>query len=132
MVELSWTHLAGLANTSIGAAGWIPVFDVWIPYLGRIIGTCVVLYGFFHYRLLGAGDIKLMALCVGVLGIDRGLLVIFCGLLAVLAFEWWKESRRIGLPVWEIRYVCLKGRAVRLAPYLFGSYAAWLLCGGMK
>ena len=82
----------------------------------RIIGTCAVLYGFFLCRMLGAGDVKLMALCVGILGVWDGLLMIFCGL--ILAFLWvlWK-----GRP-WKYGYRCLFGVQVRLAPWLFLGY----------
>lgn len=57
--------------------------DVFILLAGlaaRVIGTCAVFYTLFLCRMLGAGDIKLMALCTGLLGMGPGLLVIFTGL----------------------------------------------------
>ena len=57
--------------------------DVFILLAGlaaRVIGTCAAFYTLFLCRMLGAGDIKLMALCTGLLGMGPGLLVIFTGL----------------------------------------------------
>ena len=66
--------------------------------------------------MLGAGDIKLMAVCVGFLGVQNGLLVMGCGLgLAVL----WAFGKflKTGL-FW--------GQQLRLAPHLFGGYCLCL------
>lgn len=52
----------------------------WAGLAARVIGTCAVFYTLFLCRMLGAGDIKLMALCTGLLGMGPGLLVIFTGL----------------------------------------------------
>lgn len=92
-----------------------------MAFFTRVIGTCAVLYIFFLCRMLGAGDIKLMAVCVGVLGVRDGAAVIFCGLLAVLIREMWIVK------VWRDGYWKLRGRKVRLAPYLFGGYCIWLI-----
>lgn len=89
----------------------------------RIIGTCAVLYIFFLCRMLGAGDIKLMAVCVGVLGVRDGVFVIFCGLLTALARELWTVK------IWRDGYWGFRGRKVKLAPYLFAGYCVWLLSG---
>lgn len=94
-----------------------------LGFSARVVGTCAVLYIFFLCRMLGAGDIKLMAVCVGVLGVRNGVIVIFCGLLAALARELWTVK------VWRDGYWGLRGRKVKLAPYLFGGYCVWLLFG---
>lgn len=79
-----WQILLGLAGGIVGAIwGAGTGGDVFILLAGlaaRVIGTCAVFYTLFLCRMLGAGDIKLMALCTGLLGMGPGLLVIFTGL----------------------------------------------------
>ena len=79
-----WQILLGLAGGIVGAIwGAGTSGDVFILLAGlaaRVIGTCAVFYTLFLCRMLGAGDIKLMALCTGLLGMGPGLLVIFTGL----------------------------------------------------
>lgn len=62
--------------------------------------------------MLGAGDIKLMAVCMGSLGMKNGLAVIFCGLLLALVHYGGKYIRK-GI-FW--------GQELRMAPYLFAGY----------
>lgn len=45
------------------------------------IAVCALFYLLFLCRMMGAGDIKLMAFCVSVLGMKDGFPVIFLGLL---------------------------------------------------
>ena len=69
-----------------------------LGYAGRVFGTCVILYPFFLCRMLGAGDIKLMAVMMGILGIWNGLtalfLGLFCALTAVFLKIIWKGKFR--------------------------------------
>ena len=65
-----WQILLGLAGGIVGAIwGAGTGGDVSILLAGlaaRVIGTCAVFYTLFLCRMLGAGDIKLMALCTDV------------------------------------------------------------------
>ena len=92
-----------------------------IKFLGLLIATCVLLYGFFLSRMLGAGDIKLMAVCVGHLGIWKGGCVIFSGLVLALLVSCIQEK------VWDSGWIPMKNRELKLAPYLLAGY--WLVTG---
>lgn len=85
-------------------------------FLGRVFGTCAVFYILFLCRVLGAGDIKLMAVCVGFLGIERGAQMIVGGLLSALVVESFRAN------AWKCGYLGLRGIRIRLAPYLFLGY----------
>lgn len=109
-----------------------------------IIGTCAVFYVFFLCRMLGAGDIKLMSLCTGILGVWDGFFVIFLGLFLaaaggafVLCSEgilWERLERLSGFVIrWgrdgklrEYPAEAGKERMIRLGPYLFLGYCIWL------
>ncbi len=95
--------------------GGISAYD-WLTYGGRVIATCAVFYVFFLCRVLGAGDIKLMAVCVGSLGVETGAFVILCGLLMALIVESLRRN------VLNCGYCRLQGVKVRLAPYLLAGY----------
>lgn len=88
-----------------------------------ILGTCALLYVFFLCNMLGAGDIKLMAVCMGSLGLKDGLTMIFLGLLLAL-FCYGGRYLRKGI-FW--------GQELRMAPYLFAGYCVNLvwqqICG---
>lgn len=92
-------------------------------FVGHVIGTCAVLYVLFLCRLLGAGDIKLMAVCVGILGVDIGAGMILCGFVVALIVE------SLRARVWLCGYQALKGMQVRLAPYLLLGYGLFVLKG---
>lgn len=114
-------------------------------FFGRVIGICAVFYVLFLCRMLGAGDIKLMALCSGVLGIWDGLLVIFLGLAFAAARAAWRLCSQ-GI-LWErimrlAEFAVCSGRdgklkeypgrneresVMRLGPYLFLGYCMWLM-----
>ncbi len=87
-----------------------------VVFMGHVFGTCAVLYVLFLCRMLGAGDIKLMAVCIGVLGIEAGVQMIGCGLVLALIVESLRAN------VWSCGYHGVKGLKVRLAPYLFFGY----------
>ena len=102
-----------------GIAGVWP--DLWriLPFAARFLGTCAALYVFFWFRMLGSGDIKLMAVCVGILGVWDGMLVVFLGALCATAVVLLKS---VGFG-----YVWLRGQEIRLAPYLLAGYGIWML-----
>ena len=83
-----------------------------MEYVLLVIGTCAGLYPLFLFRMLGAGDIKLLAVCVGALGFYGGIRMIFCGFLLALFHGVWKSLRSGHF--W--------GQPVRLAGYLFIGY----------
>ena len=97
-----------------------------------------------HRIMLGAGDIKLMSLCTGILGVWDGFFVIFLGLFLaaaggafVLCSEgilWERLERLSGFVIrWgrdgklrEYPAEAGKERMIRLGPYLFLGYCIWL------
>lgn len=143
-----WQILLGLAGGIVGAIwGAGTGGDVFILLAGlaaRVIGTCAVFYTLFLCRMLGAGDIKLMALCTGLLGMGPGLLVIFTGLflaaLRAAGMIWqqgslWMRMKRIGTFIIrsgrEGKLLEYPGREdklniLRLGPWLFLGYCIWL------
>ncbi len=92
-----------------------------LSFLGHVFGTCAVFYVLFLCRVLGAGDIKLLAISIGFLGIERGAQMIVCGLLLALVVEIARAN------VWKCGYPDFKGMKVRLAPYLFLGYCLFAL-----
>lgn len=89
-------------------------------FLACVIGTCAAFYVLFLCRMLGAGDIKLMAVCSGILGPWDGCLVIFLGLfLAAVRGAWilmadgvlWGRLERLS------GFVIRCGRSGRLEEY---------------
>lgn len=110
----------------VGVDHYSGMWEECICFFVRVIGTCAVFYGFFLCRMLGAGDIKLMAVCVGMLGVWRGMLVIFSGM--VLALFWaCCESK-----VWKNGWSLLRGKKLRLAPYLLAGYVVTLGFGWLQ
>lgn len=111
----------------------------------RMAGTCAVLYPFFVCRVIGAGDIKLMGLCIGYLGARDGLYMIFLGMIPA-AFASAVKIHREGR-LWErmANLTSFAGKIVRerkftryqikyqksdlipLAPFLFIGYGIYLL-----
>ena len=67
--------------------------------------------------MLGAGDIKLMAVCMGVLGFHDGLTMTFIGFALARLHALVKAKRNGGF----------RGQKFRLAPYLFMGYCAYLI-----
>ena len=89
----------------------------YFEFLACVIGTCAVLYVFFLCRMLGAGDIKLMAVCMGILGFSDGLTVIFIGF-ALAFLHALMKAKKNGV---------FRGQKLRLAPYLFMGYCVYLI-----
>lgn len=98
--------------------------------------------------MLGAGDIKLMALCTGILGLRDGTAVIFLGLFLaavravyLLCSEgilWERMARLTGFVISSGRDGKIreypgrleKNAVMRLGPYLFAGYCVWLMLRG--
>lgn len=63
--------------------------EVWsiLKYMARLGGVMVILFPLFMFRVMGAGDIKMMAVITGCLGVSSGAKVILFGFLigAILA-----------------------------------------------
>lgn len=89
-------------------------------YLLLLIGTCAVLYPFFLCSMLGAGDIKLMAVCMANLGFHGGIKTLFCGFLLVLLHGLWKFMKT---GQWSLRQVRLAGYL--LAGYILSYVGSW-------
>jgi len=113
--------MLGLSEIVLAARGSDFPFWQLLCFTGRVIGTCAVFYGFFLCRMLGAGDIKLMAVCVGILGVGRGSVLLFLGMF--LAFL----AAMVRGRVWKHGWLMIRGMKVRLAPYLLGGYLAMMV-----
>ena len=110
--------LIGVVRLSITCETFEFGFEL-LRFFGHVFGTCAVFYVLFLYRMLGAGDIKLLAISVGLLGIQQGAEMIVCGFLAALIVE------SIRANVWKCGYLGLMGTKIRLAPYLFIGFCLW-------
>ena len=139
---LSCTESKGLGETQTPAALAIIQAGYFIL---RVVGTCTVRYPFFLCRSIGAGDIKLMGVITGFLGVWDGVLVIGFGMVfaAVAASYrmikqgtvWFRLERAARFAV----ETGIKGRLteypgyfekeglLRLGPYLFAGYCLFLL-----
>ena len=139
---LSCTESRGLGETQTPAALAIIQAGYFIL---RVVGTCTVFYPFFLCRSIGAGDIKLMGVITGFLGVWDGVLVIGFGMIfaAVAASYrmirqgtvWFRLERAARFAV----ETGIKGRLteypgysekeglLRLGPYLFAGYCLFLL-----
>lgn len=114
-------------------------------FLLRILLVCAVFFPVFLCRALGGGDIKLMALCVGILGVSDGIFVLFLGLFLsavsgsvrlIRSGTLWERllsAADFAIRIGRERGVSYYPRAgdpegrIRLAPYLAGGYLLYLL-----
>ena len=108
--------LTGILEIFLEAHGGAFPFWQLLGFVGRVVGTCAVFYGFFLCRMLGAGDIKLMAVSVGILGVWRGSVFIFFGMVLALL------TAMVRGRFWKHGWLMIRGMKVRLAPYLLGGY----------
>lgn len=126
-------------------------------YVFGCITALALLFPLFFLHMMGAGDIKLMALLCGRLGLLPGLQMIFCGLLsaAVWSFFYMMRKRiflkRIGYFLYYIKQLSwYSGRLLQgerpspyfdaerdgreaafcLAPFLLLGYLIWSLLRG--
>lgn len=137
--------MGGLAEILFQPIGRQELLEQIVVFLACVIGTCAAFYIFFLCRMLGAGDIKLMALCVGILGAEQGIPVIFLGLslaaMGAARILWregtlWNRMERLGrfavclcrkgkleaYPGWEE-----KESLMHLGSWMFLGYCVWLL-----
>ena len=136
--------LAGIM-TGLGFRLWMQGPAAIVPFLVNISFPVIVLYLFFLMGAIGAGDIKLMGVITGFLGVWDGVLVIGFGMVfaAVAASYrmikqgtvWFRLERAARFAV----ETGIKGRLteypgysekeglLRLGPYLFAGYCLFLL-----
>ena len=70
-----------------------------LRFAGRMAVVCIIFYPLFRCRMIGAGDIKLMGLCVGYLGYSDGIYMLFLSFVPAAAVSAWKLCRSEKL--WE-------------------------------
>lgn len=149
----------------LGAAGFITLKFIRGPsgtvgefaaetgsFLFRITFFTAVFFVLFLFRMMGAGDIKVMALIGGYLGISKGFSVIFCGLAAASVWSFFTMIQKgifkkrmyyffnyVGRSM-ETRAVTPYYRAEQdggeagfcFVPFLWGGFLLWLAGqGGM-
>ena len=91
-----------------------------VRYLARIAAVLVLFFPFYMLRVLGAGDVKLMAVISGCLGFFAGIRVIGAGLVvgAVWGLGKMLYQRSIGRRFWILRnYIAQSVQTKRLEPY---------------
>ncbi len=114
-------------------------------FMVRGFAICAIFYVLYLCRMLGAGDIKLMALCAAILGMEDGLIIIFSGFLlaavngaCTLIKEGllWEKMARISRFMIQWGYDgklreypgrTEKSSRIYMGPYLFAGYCIWLL-----
>lgn len=137
-----------IRGPSFGYGGW-ETGAVFILFFARILFTAGVLFPLFLFRMMGAGDIKVMAVTAGYLGMERGFQIIFYGLAAAAAWSLiYMLRKRILLN--RIRYflnymknifrtecilpyycACAQdGAGLCLVPFLWCGYCLWLVVNG--
>lgn len=140
-------HIQILAGLLAGAV-WTLMYDgrdfCLLFYFGRILAVCALFYGLFLLRMLGAGDIKLMALCVGIAGFEAGLMILLFGFLPAAACAYIRMRRQGTLSsrilrltefvlraVTERKFTAYPGREekqglLRMGPFLFAGCCVYL------
>lgn len=117
--------LAGILYFAVSEAGgegrelW-KAGEAVLWFVIRTGGVCAMFFPFFLCRVLGAGDIKLMALGVGILGTEQGFTVLFTGFVLAAASAAWRMYRTCSLFARICRLVRYAGkmrREKRLLPY---------------
>lgn len=116
-------------------------------FVGRILAGAIILFPLFFFRMMGAGDCKVMALLCGAMGVVRGFRIIFCGLAASAVWSFFYMVRK-HMFLKRIRYFLNymrrlpqmeemipyysrerdgKEASFPLTPFLFLGYVLWLL-----
>lgn len=138
LMTLRW-----IRGPSIQPAIWITEF---LLFLFCTSATIIVLFPLFLFCMVGAGDIKLMAMIIGFLGVHRGAKVLFYGL-AVSAvwsflimihknilkkrityfFTYWKQSIHMGciVPYYDAKKDQTEA-SIRLAPFMWYGFCIFL------
>lgn len=144
-----WLGLLG-AEAAWRGAGWQQ--SAWLALRVPAGALCIgiALFPLFLFRMTGAGDIKMISLVVGALGLRDGCEVIFCGLAAAAAWSFIYMVRkrmfmkRIVYFLNFIRTLLLAGTfepyylrdrdgkeaGFCLAPFTLCGFALWLAAGG--
>ena len=144
-----WLGLLG-AEAAWRGMGWQQ--SAWlalrVPAVALFAG--IVLFPFFLFRMTGAGDIKMISLICGALGLRDGCGAIFCGLAAAAAWSFIYMMRKRILTkriVYFLNFIrtlllagvfepyYLKDRDGKeagfcLAPFMLGGFVLWLAVRG--
>ena len=108
--------LTGILEIFLEAHGGAFPFWQLLGFVGRVVGTCAVFYGFFLCRMLGAGDIKLMAFTGILLGWQRNILAFFLACVLVVSHFMMNKN------------YFLRSKKFAFAPYLsMGILLSWFL-----
>ena len=89
-------------------------------FILRFVGTCVVFYPFFLCRTIGAGDIKLMGVIAGFLGVWDSVFVIGLGMIFAAAAASYRMIKQV--PAGAGRKVCGGDRNERTAYGISGIF----------
>ena len=144
-----WLGLLG-AEAAWRGAGWQQ--SAWLALRVPAGALCIgiALFPLFLFRMTGAGDIKMISLVIGALGLRDGCEVVFCGLAAAAAWSFIYMVRkrmfmkRIVYFLNFIRTLLLAGTfepyylrdrdgkeaGFCLAPFTLCGFALWLAPGG--
>ncbi|MCQ4838257.1 hypothetical protein NE556_24350, partial [[Clostridium] symbiosum] len=78
---------AGFIRGPSPGDGSAAVFTVIALFFIRTFFTVIIFFPLFLFRMMGAGDIKVMAVIAGYMGMDRGVEIIFYGLAAAAVWS---------------------------------------------
>ena len=115
--------VGGLEGIDFGLAGGITAAEVLpetVDYLAGCCFTGIVLFPLFLFRMIGAGDIKMMFVLGGALGIRSGFTVIFYGLAASALWSLlYMAQKRILLKriAYFLNYMKVLARMDSIPPY---------------
>ena len=79
--------IAGFIRGPSPGDGSGAVFTVIALFFIRTFFTVIIFFPLFLFRMMGAGDIKVMAVIAGYMGMDRGVEIIFYGLAAAAVWS---------------------------------------------
>lgn len=97
LAAAAWTDFRyrKIPNICIASGIVLGIIFMRLPFICTVLGVFPVVFPLFYFRMMGAGDLKLMALICGYMGIGPGALAIGTGLLlgAVYSlFQLWKQN----------------------------------------
>ena len=141
--------IAGFIRGPSPGDGSGAVFTVIALCFIRTFFTVIIFFPLFLFRMMGAGDIKVMAVIAGYMGMDRGVEIIFYGLAAAAVwslFYMLKQhilAERIKYFLNYIKHLFQSeqilpyyppggpdGMKFRLVPFLWGGFCLWLAIYG--
>lgn len=138
-----------IRGPSLGYGAWEICLGLAL-FLLRIILTAGILFPLFLFRMMGAGDIKVMAVITGYMGLYIGFEIIFYGLAAAAAWSLFymlrkrilMERIRYFLNYFKnlyqteriLPYCAFAGDRLQagfcFAPFLWCGFCLWLTVGG--